>query len=495
MNAGRMPMPRPSASWRGERSWLLAAPPDGSWGQTPQAPGSLLREQAALWEAHGSPAGLLLRDEALAEAERWASGHPEALTEAEGDFIRECREAARGAQRELARQGLLRGAITLAVIGLLLALCAWRAAQQRGADLSAAQAAAQARLAETAQAAVALQAESRALAEARDQAKERAAAMQRQLALERVHRLVAESRAALPEDRDLALLLAVEAAQRLPVDDWCLSQDCFFANADAISAALARALGHPRWRAWEQRPADAASAAPGLSTAWPSPDWRLLGARDGGGLAIWDGATGTHLADLQGEGSVSACAWSHDGSRVAVIGASRREVAAWNARTGERLWPAQSERGECTYLAWSPDDAQLLLACGSDLLLLDAATGSARAAWSRPAGLARDEIREAWWSLSGSQVTVLTESGEFSCQGGECQEAPASSQVIASSRRNALDGVSVWRDGEGLPMLRDLADLAAVACARAARNLSAAEWARYLGAEGPYRETCPGVAP
>jgi hypothetical protein len=55
---------------------------------------SPLQHQAALWESQGRPDSLLLRDEALEEAERWLTDHYGELMPAERDFVAACREAA-----------------------------------------------------------------------------------------------------------------------------------------------------------------------------------------------------------------------------------------------------------------------------------------------------------------------------------------------------------------------------------------------------------------
>ncbi|MFQ5858152.1 MAG: FimV family protein, partial [Anaerolineae bacterium] len=54
---------------------------------------SALQRQAAVWGSQGRPADLLLRGEALEEAERWADAHPDELTRSERDFLAECRNA------------------------------------------------------------------------------------------------------------------------------------------------------------------------------------------------------------------------------------------------------------------------------------------------------------------------------------------------------------------------------------------------------------------
>ena len=58
-----------------------------------QANLTLLQRQAALWESEDQPAHLLLRDQALSEAEEWAAAHADELNEVERDFLKACQEA------------------------------------------------------------------------------------------------------------------------------------------------------------------------------------------------------------------------------------------------------------------------------------------------------------------------------------------------------------------------------------------------------------------
>ncbi len=54
---------------------------------------SPLQRQAELWEKENRPSHLLLRDLALQDAQSWAKDHPDELTQAEIDFLKELQEA------------------------------------------------------------------------------------------------------------------------------------------------------------------------------------------------------------------------------------------------------------------------------------------------------------------------------------------------------------------------------------------------------------------
>ena len=51
--------------------------------------------------------------------------------------------------------------------------------------------------------------------------------------------------------------------------------------------------------------------------------------------------------------------------------------------------------------------------------------------------------------------------------------------------------VTASEDGTARIYYARIEDLLVAACQRAVRNMSEAEWARYMGSQ-PYRETCPG---
>ena len=83
---------------------------------------SLLQRRATLWDRQERPAGLLLRDRALAEAEGWASAHRDELTRAESDFLVACREARARAERERRNNRLIRALAIIASLALVVAL-------------------------------------------------------------------------------------------------------------------------------------------------------------------------------------------------------------------------------------------------------------------------------------------------------------------------------------------------------------------------------------
>jgi hypothetical protein len=89
---------------------------------------SVLQRQAALWEDQGRPGGLLLRDEALTEAEAWATTHEAELTDAEWQFLRACQETQTAAEKERRQSRRIRwlavGTTIFSVIAIALAIVA-----------------------------------------------------------------------------------------------------------------------------------------------------------------------------------------------------------------------------------------------------------------------------------------------------------------------------------------------------------------------------------
>lgn len=85
---------------------------------------STLQRQATLWEHEDHASGLLLRDQVLEEAERWATTHPEELTTTEQNFLAASQELRERARQERQKNRVIRwltvGAFCLGVLGIVL---------------------------------------------------------------------------------------------------------------------------------------------------------------------------------------------------------------------------------------------------------------------------------------------------------------------------------------------------------------------------------------
>jgi WD40 repeat protein len=90
-----------------------------------QATLSALQRQAALWEEQHRSPGLLLRGEALEEAERWTDTHQDALTSTERDFLVACQAARTVAERERRQARRIRWWASVATIISIIAIMAF----------------------------------------------------------------------------------------------------------------------------------------------------------------------------------------------------------------------------------------------------------------------------------------------------------------------------------------------------------------------------------
>ncbi len=92
---------------------------------------SPLQRQAVLWQDENRQEGLLLRDQALADAEAWAEAHEEELTEIEIEFLRACQDARAASDRRRARRirWIAIGTTLFSIVAVILAVVALLARQ------------------------------------------------------------------------------------------------------------------------------------------------------------------------------------------------------------------------------------------------------------------------------------------------------------------------------------------------------------------------------
>ena len=171
-------------------------------------------------ESHDYDSGLLLRRQTLLAAERWAAKHADLLSESERDFLWECRQSQRLAERERGHSQWLRWALVgVTLLGMALVCLlnqAWtRAREQTKMVQAASSRAAQAEIARS-------RAESRTLA--------------------------AYAESALDQDARLAILLSLESARAAQSQD----KDAEFPEeaSRVLSSALSNVFaklkeGHP----------------------------------------------------------------------------------------------------------------------------------------------------------------------------------------------------------------------------------------------------------
>lgn len=196
-----------------------------------------------------------------------------------------------------------------------------------------------------------------------------------------------------------------------------------------------------------------------------SPDGRFLAGADNTKINVWDMAAGQSLASLKGHiNAIRSLAFSPD-SQVLASGSNDKTIILWDVETWQPLsQPLLGHTDQVISLAFSPDSH--LLASGSEdgqILLWDVSSlFEADGVSPRPLGrplVNGDRVRRVAFSPDG--------------------------QVLASAGRN--DGtIMLWQVSQQAWQAR--------ACDIVRRNLTLAEWQRYLG-QKPYRLICPDAPP
>lgn len=186
-----------------------------------------------------------------------------------------------------------------------------------------------------------------------------------------------------------------------------------------------------------------------------SPDGRQLAtAHQDKVVRLWplDGA-GPPVELRQHAEPAAALAFSPDGRRLA-SGGMDKNVVLWDVATARATAVLQAHPDSVNGVAFSPD-ARLLATASTDktVLLWDLASG-------RPVATLRHHQRQ-----------VL--------------------DVVFSPDGRRLASAS--EDGSAIVIDLDAHALADEACRTANRNLSCAEWRQHLGAQTPYRRTCPAL--
>lgn len=228
------------------------------------------------------------------------------------------------------------------------------------------------------------------------------------------------------------------------------------------------------------------------------PDGSRLAVGTEGGVAVWDipsnrlvGEPEWDIPTPQRMDLVSTLIYSPDGKWL--IGGYERYVYIWEAETlklSARL-PGMADDRKVETLAVSPD---------SELLVAGYNDGSSAAVWRLPGRIhitnLKDVVSIAFspdmrlFATGGSDsvafrdaatLTPIGDPVEVHTQGVRALDfSPDGSTLLSADTENTIFSWQVV-----------LPDWLRVACRRASRNLSAAEWTHYMSTR-PFRKTCPG---
>jgi WD40 repeat protein len=221
-----------------------------------------------------------------------------------------------------------------------------------------------------------------------------------------------------------------------------------------------------------------------------SPDGRTLAS--GGSdnrIILWDVATHRRRATLRDRDQIAAVAFSPDGKTLAA-GLANGTITLWAVASGRRLAQLGGGHGWVENLAFSPDGTSLASASSqivlSDIgkqprgeLLSSNASGVSFSPDGKLLSFGRDDGSVVLWDIqgrhrlgafAGHRKRVITVA--FSPDGKTLASASADDTRILWDVR-----VASWKQR---------------ACALANRNMSLAEWDRFIGTR-PYLRTCPNL--
>ena len=263
--------------------------------------------------------------------------------------------------------------------------------------------------------------------------------------------------------------------------------DVTAAGRDAIEIALL--TGHEKAVVW---------------TAW-SPDGTLLAtASDDGTARSWqiggeDESEALVLTDQLA--TSSRVVWSPDGTQIAAA-CKDGAIRVWSVSTSpqgneitfKELVALSGQTSHLPENAWSRDGTRLLSSGGGAAQVWDVESGTSVAVIAGHAGAIVDL---AW---NAEETCLVTASDDATARIWDLQSGKELATIrgyfdamrdVAWSPDGARLAVTSWG---GPPRVYDVPVVGMLeqACLRAVRNLSAQEWAQYVGEE-PYRKTCPGL--
>ncbi|HEY2290720.1 MAG TPA: hypothetical protein VGM86_08465 [Thermoanaerobaculia bacterium] len=227
-----------------------------------------------------------------------------------------------------------------------------------------------------------------------------------------------------------------------------------------------------------------------------SPDGKRLASASGDTVILWDVDSRKPIATLERhKDAVSGVAFSPDGKRLASASADNT-VILWDVDSHKPLATLEGHKNKVYSVAFSPDGKRL-----------------ASASWDRTVILWDVDNRKPLATLEGHKNAVY--SVAFSPDGKRLASASADDTVILwdadshkllatlEGHKAPVLGVAFSPDGKGLASAStdktiilwdlDLDHLISEACRTANWNLTCEEWRNYIGADKPYRKTCPAL--
>jgi WD40 repeat protein len=350
-----------------------------------QANLSLVQRQAALWNSQDRPDSLLLRDQALKEAQEWAEVHPDELSPVDADFLEASREEMDRQQavekaKEARRLRRWNRIITLfSLLAVLLAVLAVFFGQRSFQNETLARISeATARAAEsTAQAdkATAVAAESTARSdEARAESAEATAQADKARAESAEAAAIAEER--LAHSGELAAL-SLNILGQQPDLSFLLSLEALNA-ADTLQARNALLSGLQSVLSWYTSPVNAtppALSVPIKTLAISADGARLAIGGEFGQVSVWDVPTSRSiLTKSTGEQAINSVYLSADGE-ILITGDDLGNIVYWDVASGIKLKDFNPSGAPVYSLAVSPDGSLLVQAgAGREIILRDAET-------------------------------------------------------------------------------------------------------------------------
>ncbi|HSF83853.1 MAG TPA: hypothetical protein VLA49_21670, partial [Anaerolineales bacterium] len=429
----------------------------------------LLQRQAAQWLKENRPDHLLLRDQALVEAEEWAAAHPDELTAGDQDFLEACQElrAREQAERERAEQAvkldaaekvaeaerkraeeqalsarkLRQRAIFLAVL-LLVAIGLAGAAGYLGNEARIqGQAANTQKAIAVEQQGTAESASTLAVGNAATAVAERAIAVEERIAADTARAVAENERNAASTAQALeaiqrakaeteAVARATAQAEALVQKDIALSRQyaAFSLGYIETETDLALLLAVEAYRTddtLEARSALLSGLQRGLGrkfTRIPIPpanksvygvdmstDGRLMawGTEDGT-VTIWDYQAGRPVHSLPYSSRVWDVAFSPDGRTLATA-TEDAYIILWDVTSGEQIARIPNIN-KVLSVSWSPDSQRLAAAVGPRVVIWDVAGKTSFTlqdyAHERPLGFVISEVA---WSPDGKLIAAACE--------------------------------------------------------------------------------------